>query len=463
MRRSGFHGRSLGALWLLISLAGVGAMLGPFGGSRKTPTQAASHSTGVVDSPASAAASRTGVPTEAIESIRVGQRVLGRNPEVSDDERDAWQEPDWAQWLHVTLVMPMQSVEHGLLHIELLRPESWIRERLEYVVEDPGESEEALPSVLSGAEADAESFAKIRPLAQDLLFASALAELRGQQLNGLMIGLDLPEIGAVGAAMVVDIQAATGIEPGEGQVVTATLAHPPATQVLDVTLDGADEPIGVTDNHPFWSVDRQEFVAVGEMEIGERVLTYHGDTQRIASKLPRPGPETVYNLEVYGEHVYFVGDDGFLVHNQYLKGIIGGRGKQKFKDWWDQVSLSKLNALWKDPNKREAVKDAARRLRRGGRDHEWYMVKNLPLMKKWGVTAEQLVGMQQSIKQIDRQLKTLTHAGSKGAILHKKLDDMIQASTSLREFAVKLQAFARKEFVNGVDDLPALFRNLDDL
>ena len=73
------------------------------------------------------------------------------------------------------------------------------------------------------------------------------------------------------------------------------------------------EPIGVTDNHLFWSVDRQEFVPIGEMEIGERVQTYHGETKRIASKLPRPGPpKEVYNLEVYGEHVYFVGDEALL-------------------------------------------------------------------------------------------------------------------------------------------------------
>jgi hypothetical protein len=45
------------------------------------------------------------------------------------------------------------------------------------------------------------------------------------------------------------------------------------------------------------------------------VQTYHGETKRIEQKLPRPGPQLVYNLEVYGEHVYYVGDSGLLVHN----------------------------------------------------------------------------------------------------------------------------------------------------
>lgn len=66
--------------------------------------------------------------------------------------------------------------------------------------------------------------------------------------------------------------------------------------------------------------------AVGEAEVlsvvsappippGERILLYSGETARIAQKLPRPGPETVYNLEIWGEHVYHVGESGVLVHN----------------------------------------------------------------------------------------------------------------------------------------------------
>jgi len=53
------------------------------------------------------------------------------------------------------------------------------------------------------------------------------------------------------------------------------------------------------------------------MEIGQQVITFQGETKRIESKLPRPGPRTVYNLEVYGEHVYFVGNQGLLAHNAY--------------------------------------------------------------------------------------------------------------------------------------------------
>ena len=78
----------------------------------------------------------------------------------------------------------------------------------------------------------------------------------------------------------------------------------------------ASETIGVTANHPFWSVDHQAFVPVGHLEPGTRVKTHLDQIQTIVSLHPRPGPaEKVYNLEVHGEHVYYVGNDGILVHN----------------------------------------------------------------------------------------------------------------------------------------------------
>jgi len=64
-------------------------------------------------------------------------------------------------------------------------------------------------------------------------------------------------------------------------------------------------------------------VQAGQLDVGERVLTFSGDTKRVVTKLPRPGPQPVYNLEVHAEHVYFVGEDGLLVHNSegYSLGI----------------------------------------------------------------------------------------------------------------------------------------------
>ncbi len=56
------------------------------------------------------------------------------------------------------------------------------------------------------------------------------------------------------------------------------------------------------------------------LEIGERLQTLSGDVKVVQQKLPRPGPQPVFNLEVHDEHVYFVGEDGVLVHNAYNQG-----------------------------------------------------------------------------------------------------------------------------------------------
>jgi hypothetical protein len=175
--------------------------------------------------------------------------------------------------------------------------------------------------------------------------AGLLAEASGLELVGATVEMDLPELGAVGPALVVDLKPCPAIPAGPGQVITATFKHASA-DVVDLVLSdypvnspgtpddvafssspsaispstsaanpSTPETIGVTGNHPFWSLDRLEFVQVGELAIGERLQTLSGDTKWVQQKLPRPGPEPVYNLEVHAEHVYYVGTDGVLAHN----------------------------------------------------------------------------------------------------------------------------------------------------
>ena len=138
---------------------------------------------------------------------------------------------------------------------------------------------------------------------------------------GLTIQMDLHELGLTGKAIVLDIEACPPVRSCEGRVVTATFHHT-SGDVIDLVVaneidQGEHETIGTTSNHPFWSVDRQEYVQAGSLRKGEHLRTIHGDTKRVISKLARPGPESVYNLEVFGEHTYFVGKDGVLVHNNY--------------------------------------------------------------------------------------------------------------------------------------------------
>jgi len=78
-------------------------------------------------------------------------------------------------------------------------------------------------------------------------------------------------------------------------------------------LEGQEEPTGVTSNHPYWSVDRDDFVEVGELRPDERVNTEYG-TRRVLSITPIAYTGFLYNMETT-EHVYRVGSLGTLVHN----------------------------------------------------------------------------------------------------------------------------------------------------
>ncbi len=101
---------------------------------------------------------------------------------------------------------------------------------------------------------------------------------------------------------------------GTNPVITGTFRHL-APHVIDVHIAGSDDPIGCTPQHPFWSETRDDFVPASALEVGEEVLTAYGNSARITTIVPRAGPQTVYGLEVYGEHVYHVGEDALLAHN----------------------------------------------------------------------------------------------------------------------------------------------------
>ena len=93
----------------------------------------------------------------------------------------------------------------------------------------------------------------------------------------------------------------------------------PGLALLGPAYEGQDrvetETIGVPAGHRFWSEDRQAFLPIGEFEIGEHLLTANGSLATVRSLTKRPQRETVYNIEVDGEHVYAVGNEGLLTHN----------------------------------------------------------------------------------------------------------------------------------------------------
>jgi len=140
----------------------------------------------------------------------------------------------------------------------------------------------------------------------------------GLQTTPLTVGstifVDLPEHGISADFTVREIRPCPTPMAGDGYLVTTKFIHENA-EILDLRIEGSNKPIGTTSSHPFWSEDRQQFVAAGDLRVGENLLLADDTTRRVESITLRPNRETVYNIEVEGEHVFYVGEDGVLVHN----------------------------------------------------------------------------------------------------------------------------------------------------
>ncbi len=140
-------------------------------------------------------------------------------------------------------------------------------------------------------------------------------DFTGAKVGG-NVDLLIPEMGVAGEAKVIAIESCPQIEqtdkpgtrPVTGKFVTTNV------KVIELSIEGLDEPIGTTAGHPLWSVDRGGWVPAGDLKPGEKLRTLDG-TATVAGIKPRPGTETVYNLEVHKDHTYFVSAAKLWVHN----------------------------------------------------------------------------------------------------------------------------------------------------
>lgn len=110
----------------------------------------------------------------------------------------------------------------------------------------------------------------------------------------------------------------TGIE--SLRVVNSTIITP-NNQVFELILKdalGSTETIGVTLDHPFWVKD-VGWTDSQELRVGDSVYSASGEWLTVAAAaadLQRQA--TTYNIEVEGDHTYFVGESGAWVHNTCL-------------------------------------------------------------------------------------------------------------------------------------------------
>jgi hypothetical protein len=150
------------------------------------------------------------------------------------------------------------------------------------------------------------------PVEIELLRPLSWIEEIGAEVGGI-IYLIIDEIGIKGFAEVLAIKPCPPIEPGNGNVVTGRFASY-SNQVLQITFEETEEPVQPTAGHQFYSLSRNSWIPASELEIGEQIRTQSGEAT-ITSITPLPGLHKVYNLEIMGDHSYYVSREDVIAHN----------------------------------------------------------------------------------------------------------------------------------------------------
>ena len=184
-----------------------------------------------------------------IEQVPLGARVPTKNPKLWEYD-DNLPEPNQGTWVKISITV--ERTDGGIVDAELLRPRTWVES--------------------NGLKA------------------------------GQLLPLNITELQVAGLAHATAIERCPTIATGEGSVITARfLTRQADVMVRAETLcpDGTTEVIEGTPIHPIWSLDRNDWVLLGELEEGDRLLGQDGFAVILTHTIVhRCTP--VYNIEVHG-------------------------------------------------------------------------------------------------------------------------------------------------------------------
>jgi hypothetical protein len=97
------------------------------------------------------------------------------------------------------------------------------------------------------------------------------------------------------------------------------LVAPHPDKLIELHIAGETVPLRPTPSHPFYvkrsGETQADWIKASDIKIGDAVLSKKGSWSRVTAISPIEKPESVYNFEVEGNHDYFVGAAGLLVHN----------------------------------------------------------------------------------------------------------------------------------------------------
>ena len=162
--------------------------------------------------------------------------------------------------------------------------------------------------------------------------------LAQHQMNkvGNRVKLSIPEFGIHRLAAIVtaikptrlDTRAMDGSTQASRPVIGKFMRYAPIVKSYHFNdlVTGQVSVIHATPNHPFYVKNRKAFVPINKVSTNDDLVNQQGHTLRLicpANKTVHcgqrynPQPMPVYNLEVYQQHHYFVGNDEVLVHNVY--------------------------------------------------------------------------------------------------------------------------------------------------
>jgi hypothetical protein len=234
----------------------------------------------------------------SIEQVPLGARVPTKNPK-SWEYDDSLPDPVQADWAKISITMHRN--DGGIVDAELIRPRWWI--------------------------------------AQHNIIA------------GNLLPMNIEELQVRGSAIVTAIDDCPEIADGEGSVVTATFKTREVHSIVRAEIlgpDGSIEIIEGTPIHPIWSVDRNDWVPLGELNEGDSLQAADG-LATVLSRALVNAYVPVYNLEVHGEHVYEAGEQAMLVHNSCLTDAMEAAGNVKPSGGWFGAHIFPENGFsWAD-------------------------------------------------------------------------------------------------------------------